>query len=280
MKKLSGILHGHHHQQQDTTFGQNQAFDSNLGTSTSTLGTSQPLSRAVPTDTLIDTSNVPYQSSITGERLVLPTERIERPAVFHEKLHAEQVEEIQPVIHREHQTTEVHQILQPMQQTLVQQPQYLQKELPVEIRETVAKGPTYVPAPVMPGSTEFVGTERMTIMKQPIIMETEKRQIIEEVQPVVYKEVIQPTIIKETQNIFEKVVEPAYYMKEVLPTQVVTAPVVEQSFAQTGYTTGYAPHQYTSAIPQKQFGSQLPSSAIPIAETFTIKQTHTEIPRK
>lgn len=48
-------------------------------------------------------------------------------------------------------------------------------------------------------------------------MESEKKKIIEEIQPVIYREVIQPHIIRVTQPIYEKIIEADVYVTETLP---------------------------------------------------------------
>jgi len=171
-----------------------------------------------------------------------PVELHENPPVVHERIRKEEVEEVQPVIHREHDRTEVHQILQPMYEGEVQTPQILEKQLPAEVLPTVTRG-VYTPSPLDRNTTELGETERMTIEKPAIVYETERKKIIEEVQPVIYKETIQPTIIRETKPIYEKIVEAPVIVKEVREPIRLQNPhhkemLVETTVTQTQHKSG------------------------------------------
>jgi hypothetical protein len=62
-----------------------------------------------------------------------------------------------------------------------------------------------------PVSREFVN-------KAPIIEEHVSRKVVEEVQPVLYRETVAPVLIEETQPIYEKVVEAPVIIEEVRQT--------------------------------------------------------------
>jgi len=56
-----------------------------------------------------------------------------------------------------------------------------------------------------------------TVENAPIVHETIIHKVIEEVQPVIYKEVDRPVLIKETLPIYEKIVEAPRMHHTVLP---------------------------------------------------------------
>jgi len=219
---LKNILH---HNQPTTT-------GTPLGTTTTATTTTTTSTPMVECTTVC----TPVAATATTATVTqLPTEHIERPAVIHERIRKEEVEEIQPVIHREHDRTEVHQVVQPMYEGQIDATNVLQKELAAEYRPVLTRG-TYVSAPLEKSTVEFEQAERLRVEKAPIIMETERKKIIEEVQPVVYKEIVQPTLIKETLPIYEKIVEAPVVVKEVRPA-VYCHPVASTSTFTT-QTTG------------------------------------------
>jgi hypothetical protein len=150
------------------------------------------------------------------EEILLP-ERMERPAVVHEKIRREEVEEIQPVIHRELDRTEIRQITQPFLEKEVKPVQVHESILPAENRAPILPASSEIPREKFENLTEFEGVERRRIEKTPIIVETVKKHIIEEVQPIIYKEIHEPHIIKLTKPIYEKIVEAPVVFKERLP---------------------------------------------------------------
>jgi len=213
-------------------------------------------------------------------------EKFEKAPVFHERIRKEEVEEVQPVIHREHDRTEVHQIVQPMYQGEVTPAQYLEKQLPSEILPTVTRG-VYTPSPMEANTTEFAEIERMKVEKTPIVVETEKKKIIEEVQPVIYKETVQPTIIRETKPIYEKIIEAPVIVKEIRePIKMHTLPHTQQQQALPQQSL-----QSPQAFPQQQMQQMHPHEVhhhgeantgrvpIIIEKSVTVERMHSEIPK-
>jgi len=144
---------------------------------------------------------------------------------LHEKIRKEEVEEIQPVIHRERERTEVHQVTQPIYESETRALSIHEQMLPAETKETVRES---LSADFMEqykvndqSTSEFTGTERVKIEKPAIIVESEKRRIVEEVQPIIYKEIVEPHVFKTTLPIYEKIVEAPTIVKEVLPARTV-----------------------------------------------------------
>ena len=56
-------------------------------------------------------------------------------------------------------------------------------------------------------------------MQPPIVQETIRKKIIEEIQPVIYRQVIAPKLIKEVKPIYEKVVEAPVVSYATLPAR-------------------------------------------------------------
>jgi len=155
----------------------------------------------------------------------------EKGAVIKEHIHPKEREEIQPVIHREREKTEYVEVTKPIHEKNVMPTQFEEKTLPAETRPTVYQGESeqfkqnyklaterYKP------SVEVAPTEREVVEKTPIIKEHITRKVIEEIQPVIYREVTEPHIILETRPIYEKVVEgPTLVEKgEMLPEEYQT----------------------------------------------------------
>jgi len=145
----------------------------------------------------------------------------ERPAVIKEKIINIEEESIQPVIHREVEKREIHEVLQPIHERQVLAPTFEEKQLQAEYRPVIGG---YAPrqASVIAPSVEYANTERTQIVRPPIIEETIRKTIIEEVQPVIHREVVKPHIIRQTQPIYEKILEPEVILKE-------TRPVIERA---------------------------------------------------
>lgn len=77
-----------------------------------------------------------------------------------------------------------------------------------------------------PKSSVLVEAEhREAVMHAPIVEETVHKKIIEEIQPVIHREVIAPKIINERQDIYEKIVEAPTVSYTTLPPMVQEAPV-------------------------------------------------------
>lgn len=140
----------------------------------------------------------------------------ERPAVVKERIFQMEEECIQPVIHREVEKREIHEILQPIHERQVLAPTFEEKELQAEFRPIIGGYAPRQAATIAP-SVEYATKERTQIVRPPIIEETIRRTIIEEFQPVIHREVVKPHIIRQTQNIYEKILEPEVILKETRP---------------------------------------------------------------
>jgi hypothetical protein len=160
-----------------------------------------------------------YVTTTTAPTLIekeqaVTVEHIEKGPVVREHIHQTELEEIQPVIHRERERTEVIQVAKPMVERDIRPTQIEEKILPAETRAPVVQGESeefrrrYMERSQMyKSSTEYAPVEREVIEKAPIIKEHITKKIIEEVQPVIYREVTAPHVIKEVRPIYEKIVE-------------------------------------------------------------------------
>jgi hypothetical protein len=139
----------------------------------------------------------------------------ERPVVVQEKILPGVREEIQPVIHRERLQTEIHEVTKPLYETNVKPTVYQERMLPAETKPEVRMGserelPREIPQP----SVIQAPVKTQTIVKPPIVEETIRKKIIEEIQPVIHRETVAPTLVRETKPIYEKVIEAPVFMRE------------------------------------------------------------------
>lgn len=157
----------------------------------------------------------------TIERILLPTQVIEKQPAIHEEIRKELVEEVQPVVNVEKLKTEVHQVTQPLFDKEVRAVQIQNRTLATEVLPEVRVEGRGAPALGEFSTTRYLDTATVTVEKPALYNEIEKKQIIEEIQPVVYKETIVPTVIQETKPIYQKVVEGPVYSSSVLPAKEV-----------------------------------------------------------
>jgi hypothetical protein len=144
---------------------------------------------------------------------------VEKGVVVHEHIHALEKEEIQPVIHREREQMEVKQITQQLHETQIQPTLVQQRELAAEFRAPIIERGAPIQENVVLPSVDRDATMRSVQVNQPILEETIKKTVIEEIQPVLERDVFIPTIVQQTQNIYEKVVEAPTVYREVLPVR-------------------------------------------------------------
>lgn len=169
----------------------------------------------------------------------------ERPAVVRERIIPIEEENIQPVIHREVERREIHEVVQPIHERQVLPATVEEKQLQAEYRPTIGG---YAPrqATSFAPSVEYATPERTQIVRPPIIEETIRKTIIEEVQPIIHREVVKPHIIRQTQPIYEKILEPEVILKE-------TRPMIEKEL-------GTSTWQTRETLPTWQTQQALPSS--------------------
>jgi len=160
-----------------------------------------------------ESSTLESERFIEEQQTVL-VEKREKGAVIKEHIHPQEREEIQPVIHREREKTEVVQLSKPILEKDVLPVKVEERTLPAETRPTVVQGESEEfrrryneKSSRFQSSTEVAPMEREVFERPPIIKEHITRKVIQEVQPVIYREITEPHIIKEVKPIYEKVVE-------------------------------------------------------------------------
>jgi len=140
-------------------------------------------------------------------------EHREKGPVVKEHIHQHEREEIQPIIHREREKTEVVQMTRPIREREVQATVVEKRMLPAETKPTIVQENSQFERDYnanvnrYKSSVDVDPVEHETIEKPAIIHEHLTRRVIEEVQPVIHKDVTVPTLIKETQDIYEKIIE-------------------------------------------------------------------------
>jgi hypothetical protein len=166
--------------------------------------------------------------------------------VVQERIHPIQKEEIQPVIHREREQLDVKQITEMLHETKINPTLVEQRELAPEIKvPVIMRGAPILPNTVAPSST-VDAVKSSQVIHAPIIEETIKRTIIEEVQPVLERDVITPTVIKEVKPIYEKIVEAPHVERVFL---------AERELGVTGSCNFIETNEYTRGLhPQQQQG--------------------------
>jgi len=137
----------------------------------------------------------------------------EQAPVIHEKIFPYEREEIQPVIHRDREQTEVIQVEAPTYEREIRPMTILEKQLPAEMmpemRESTKESDLIYEefAKLHHSTLERAPMQHNVIQKPPIVEEHIKKTVIEEIQPIIHKEVLEPHLIRETKPIYEKVVE-------------------------------------------------------------------------
>jgi len=163
-------------------------------------------------------------NNATVERVLLPTQVIEKPVAIHEEIRREMVEEIQPVINVEKLKTEVHQVTQPLFDKEVRPVQIENRTLATEVLPEVLVAGRGVNMANDVSTTKYLDTTTVVVEKPAQFREVERRQIIEEIQPVIYKETVVPSVIQETKPVYQKIVEGPVYTQSTLAAQGVSNP--------------------------------------------------------
>lgn len=179
---------------------------------------------------LSSSSFLQQQSSVMQATQVFQTapviEHREKAAVVQEVIKPGVREEIQPVIHREREQLEIREALQPVYEKNVRPTIVEERQLAAEIKPEVRLGTAPVIAPGPQSSVLVEAEHREVLMHAPVVEETVHKKIIEEVQPVIHREVIAPKVIHEVKPIYEKIVEAPVVTYSTLPARYEAAPVV------------------------------------------------------
>jgi hypothetical protein len=160
-------------------------------------------------------------------------ERVEKPVVVHERVIPTQRTEVQPVIHRDREQVEYHEVLQPMKERDIAPTQVQRMELPAQRFETRAPD-TGIPHREMRSDICTAPMTSEQFEKAPIVEEVIHKRIIEEVQPVLYKETLRPVVVQATKPIFEHIVESPTVCEEVRPMVDLGTKVLGQGVCTPG----------------------------------------------
>jgi len=200
---------GQYNQNLATSNSSNQA---NLGHSHANLGSNYGSNLGTNLST-------PHTHPSLVQQVLLPTQIVEKPIAVHEEIRNETVEEIQPVVNVEKFKTEIHQITQPLFDKEVRPVHIERSTLNAQMLPDVNVPGSGIALPRDSSTVNYQDSASMVVEKPAIFIETQKRQVIDEIQPIIYKETVVPTVIQETKPIFQKIIEGPVYSQEVLPAQ-------------------------------------------------------------
>eukprot|EP01117_Protostelium_nocturnum_P008361 TRINITY_DN2986_c0_g1_i1.p1 TRINITY_DN2986_c0_g1~~TRINITY_DN2986_c0_g1_i1.p1 ORF type:complete len:262 (-),score=82.31 TRINITY_DN2986_c0_g1_i1:93-878(-) len=138
-------------------------------------------------------------------------ERVEKEVVVHERIHPVEKHEIQPVIYRERELVDVKQITEQLHETQVQPTIVQQRQATAEYRPVVVERAAPIQENVILPSSTMDVTQSSRYVNEPIIKEKIHKTIIEEIQPILERDVVSTTIVKHTMPIYENMVETKVY---------------------------------------------------------------------
>jgi len=141
-------------------------------------------------------------------------ERVEKPPVIQERIKPVETEEIQPVIHRERELCEIREVLAAGPTERQVRPEFVEERvLPPEYRQDVRLGGMPVREEYRP-RVIVEPVEHKRVVCPAIIEEVVHKRVVEEVQPVLEREVVEPHLIKEKYDVYEKIFEPPVFHRE------------------------------------------------------------------
>jgi hypothetical protein len=183
--------------------------------------------------------------SCHGTPTALPTTVIQDMPVVKETIREREREEIQPVLHREVEQPIIRKVTAPVSEVRNLQEQQIYAHAAPEFREIKAPALTSEQQAMLaqrelPEAARFVTHEQVVLPTK--VHEVVKEKIVEEVQPVIYREVYAPRTIHVEKDIFEKQVLPTQVVQEVRPMGTYTAPLAQT--AQFTSTTSTTTHTY------------------------------------
>jgi len=183
-------------------------------------------------------------------------EKVERPLIVRETIMPQEKIEVQPIIHREREQLEIHEVVQPMHERDIAPTSMRTATLPAQIRTDVRESDANFQTQYRAATTRYasdvetMGVQRELVNKAPILEEHISRKIIEEIQPILYKETITPTIIEETQPVYERIVEAPIMYEETrqtvdLGTKILSQPQMTTQFSNLGLNEQNVIHKET-----------------------------------
>jgi len=208
-----------------------------------------------------------YQSGASSEEQSMirsepdRIERIEKEQVIREHIHPIVKEEIQPVVYREREQLDVKQVTQMLHETQIQPTRVEERQLPAQYRENVQNRGIIEENIVLP-SREVEGTTHTRMVHEPIVNEIIKKTVVEEIQPVVERDIYQPKLVQTQVPIYEKIVEAPIVTREVIGAQQSSYSQVPQgSYSQVPQGSySQVPQGSYSQVPQGSY-SQVPQGS-------------------
>lgn len=185
----------------------------------------QPIrERVVEAPSLIQENMDQYTERLLNREEGVEVETVEKKPIYTEVVRPKEIVEVQPIIDRVREVTEVHRITksintQEISPTTVEEKELAFIENPdvVESREEFEG--KYRDLDTERRSNNFIELETFEverIVKQPIVHEIIHKKVIEEIQPIIHKETIVPHIVREYLPIHEKIIEAPKLFREEL----------------------------------------------------------------
>jgi len=165
----------------------------------------------------------------TTQFLPTTTMVVEKPALVSEIEKLQIVEEVQPVVYKETVVPTVIQETKPVYQKIVEGPVYSQTTLPAmranveRVQAEAYRTSTEVVAPVL----EQVMLPAQIIERPVAVHEEIRKEIVEEIQPVLNVEKLKTEIHQVTQPLFDKEVRAVNIEKKVLATEILPEVFIE-----------------------------------------------------
>jgi len=194
---------------------------------------------------------------------------VEKPVIVKERFVPEEMIEIQPIIHRDRELREVHEVVQPLKEREVMATKVVQATLANEIRAPIIESDANFQTQMREANTRFVPTTEYaplkteTIQKPVIVQEHIHKTIVEEIQPILYKETVVPVLIKETQPIYEKIVEAPVIFNEQREVRELGTRFIQTSLNETQRGVELQNMHFDSVVYQNQTG--FPAQSMNIA---------------
>jgi hypothetical protein len=150
--------------------------------------------------------------------LILEKSRLERAPIIEQVIRPRQFTEVQPVITREREQTEVHEVIQPIKEREILPISVEEKQLPTIEGEVIESDDQFRMAyeqvtEKLKSTVKVEDLQKERVINNPIVQEVVHKKVIEEIQPVIHKETVVPHVVKETQPIHERIVEAPKLMR-------------------------------------------------------------------
>jgi hypothetical protein len=180
-----------------------------------------------------DRPNWSEQLTESGE--AIDVESTTKAPIFDEVILPKEIIEVQPVITREREQTEVHEVIKPIREQEILPAVIETKELPPITKETVVESGELFEKEYLESQQQFKSNvevekvEEQRILRKPIVQEIIHKKVIEEIQPVIHKETVVPHVVKEFLPIHEKIVEAPKFFREELEERDLGTVIIGQT---------------------------------------------------